>query len=237
MKEQIFAARDAEMHALLNGKTVYQIAAEKDLGEANVDIIFNPKNESYALKLVLDGTDVFIPVSRALTLQIDDESGLTLDELMECEFRVSHAVVYKNDDNRKKVKTEKVAAFIYVEFPAKQFQDIYPAKHRTQDGHYVRSRAEILIDNFLYQNSLVHAYERKIPVTEAIYCDFYLPNGKVYIEYWGLENDVKYNERKYIKQELYKKYGLKLIELNDTDILNLDEVLSKKLLQLGIKVY
>lgn len=121
--------------------------------------------------------------------------------------------------------------------PGDSFREKFEAKHRTQDGHYVRSRAELIIDNLLYQYSLAHAYERKLPIEEDLYCDFYLPGGKVYIEYWGMENDPKYLERKKIKQDLYKKYEFNLIELNDEEILNLDDHLPKKLLKFGIKVY
>jgi hypothetical protein len=113
----------------------------------------------------------------------------------------------------------------------------YEATHRTRDGHYVRSRAEVIIDDTLYDYGLVHAYEKKVPIEEDLYTDFYLPNGKVYIEFWGLENDPKYLERKKVKKEIYDKYDLKLIELSDSDILNLDDHLPKKLLKFGIKVY
>lgn len=122
------------------------------------------------------------------------------------------------------------------------FREKFEAKHRTQDGHYVRSKAEMIIDNLLYQYGLVHAYERKLPIEEDVYSDFYIPPGNnrpqwVYIEYWGLENDEKYLERKKKKLELYKSNELPLIELNDEDIQNLDDVLPRKLLQYKIKVY
>lgn len=117
------------------------------------------------------------------------------------------------------------------------FRDKFEAKHRTKDGHFVRSRAEVIIDDTLYDYGLVHAYEKKVPIEEELYTDFYLPNGKVYIEFWGMENDPKYLERKKIKLEIYKKYDLKLIELDDNDISNLDDHLPKKLLKYGIKVY
>jgi hypothetical protein len=52
-----------------------------------------------------------------------------------------------------------------------------------------------------------------------------------------MENDPKYLERKKIKLEIYKKYDLKLIELDDNDISNLDDHLPRKLLKYGIKVY
>ncbi len=117
------------------------------------------------------------------------------------------------------------------------FREKFEAKHRAADGHYVRSRAEMLIDNWLYMSELVHAYERKLPIEEDLYCDFYLPVGKVYIEYWGLENDERYIERKKVKLDIYNKYGFKLIELEDADIQNLDDVLPKKLLKFGIQAY
>ncbi|TLS54144.1 glycerol kinase [Paenibacillus antri] len=117
------------------------------------------------------------------------------------------------------------------------FREKFEAKHRSADGHYVRSRAEMLIDNWLYMSEIVHAYERKLPVEEEVYCDFYLPVGKVYIEYWGLENDERYKERKRQKVEIYAKYGFNLIEIEDADIQNLDDILPKKLLKFGIQAY
>lgn len=117
------------------------------------------------------------------------------------------------------------------------FRDKFKAKHRTTDGHKVRSKSEIIIDNWLYMAEIVHAYERKLPVEEELYCDFYLPVGKVYIEYWGYENNEKYLARKKIKQEVYQKYDFNLIELDESDIQNLDDVLPRKLLKFGIQVY
>ncbi len=78
----------------------------------------------------------------------------------------------------------------------KGFREKFIAKHRATDGHFVRSKAEMLIDNWLYMAEIVHAYERKLPVEEDAYCDFYIPTGKVYIEYWGYEEDSKYLKRK-----------------------------------------
>ncbi len=118
------------------------------------------------------------------------------------------------------------------------YREKFEAKHRTLDGHYVRSRAEVIIDNLLYQYSLVHAYERKIILgDEEVLSDFYLPDGKVYIEFWGMEGDAKYLERKKKKIAFYKKHDIPLIELNDDDILNLDDHLPRKLKDFGIKVY
>ncbi|WP_013325289.1 hypothetical protein [Gloeothece verrucosa] len=110
------------------------------------------------------------------------------------------------------------------------------ANYRTTDGHWVRSKAEMLIDNWLYMSGLVHAYERRLPIEEELYCDFYLPAGKVYIEYWGYENNPEYLERKKVKQDIYKKYDFNLIELSDEQIKNIDDYLPRILVKFDIVV-
>lgn len=135
----------------------------------------------------------------------------------------------KLEDVPAEVKDEKQAGY-------RDKLDKFKAMHRATDGHQVRSRAEMLIDNWLYFSGIVHAYERLLPVEEELYCDFYIPAGKVYIEFWGLENDPKYKERKEKKKEIYKKYGFNLIELNDEHIQNLDDFLPKMLLKFNVIV-
>jgi hypothetical protein len=121
------------------------------------------------------------------------------------------------------------------------FRHKNPAIYRTQDGHFVRSKSEVIIDNWLYISGLVHSYEKKLPVDEDLVSDFYIPSGNgrpqsVYIEYWGLENDPAYQARMQKKMEIYKKYDFPLIELRDKDIENIDDVLPRKLLHYKIKI-
>ncbi len=117
------------------------------------------------------------------------------------------------------------------------FRSKFPANMRATDGHLVRSRGEMLIDNWLYMSGVAHAYERQLPIEEDVFCDFYIPSGdKVYIEYWGIESDAKYLERKIVKQEIYKKYNFNLIELQDKHIENLDDYLPKMLLKFNVLV-
>lgn len=117
------------------------------------------------------------------------------------------------------------------------FRHKFEATHRTTDGHFVRSKAEMLIDNWLYMAEIVHAYERKLPIEEEVYSDFYIPTGKVYIEFWGYDNNEKYLTRKKIKQDVYKKYNFNLIELTDKEVLNLDDILPRLLLKFGVQAY
>ena len=121
------------------------------------------------------------------------------------------------------------------------FRMKFPATFRTQDGHMVRSRAEVLIDNWLYMQGLVHAYERRLPIEQECYCDFYLPGAQgtggkgVYIEFWGRESEPKYRERQAAKRAIYAKHNLRLIELSDAEIERLDDVLPRMLLRFGIE--
>jgi hypothetical protein len=111
----------------------------------------------------------------------------------------------------------------------KSFRDKFPASYRTEDGHQVRSRAELTIDNWLYHKGIVHSYERKVPIDEEIYCDFFIPLGqKVWIEFWG-SDEVKYLKRKELKKKFYNQHKKNLIELEDKDIEKLDDIMPIKL--------
>lgn len=95
---------------------------------------------------------------------------------------------------------------------------------RTIDGHRVKSNAEEIIDNIIYNRGYVHCYGKKvteIPKTErTVECDWYIPvlqNKGIYIEYWGMETRA-YIENKEEKRALYKKYNVPLIEIEKDDI-------------------
>ncbi|MEP1385598.1 MAG: glycerol kinase [Paraglaciecola sp.] len=112
-----------------------------------------------------------------------------------------------------------------------------PNKFCSVDGHWVNSESEMLIDNWLYLAEITHAYNRKLPIEEEVYCAFYIPTGKVYIEYWRSNLDIKLQAKKDKKLAIYKENKFKLIELTGQDIQNLDEVLPRHLLRFGIQAY
>jgi hypothetical protein len=144
--------------------------------------------------------------------------------------------ILKNSISELSAVKETTAVISDIKQTASGFRERHLPTHRTMDGHWVRSKAEALIDNWLYMSEVVHAYERSLPVEEELYCDFYIPEGKVYIEYWGLETEPKYQVRKQQKLEIYKKYGFNLIELNDDHVKNLDDHLPKLLLKFNVIV-
>lgn len=115
-----------------------------------------------------------------------------------------------------------------------EFRKKFPATYRAKDGHFVRSKGELIIDNWIYEAKIVHAYERKIPIEEDLYCDFWIPTGKVYIEYWGLD-DQEYLGRKEKKLLIYRKHNFNLIQITDRDVSNIDDILPAKLRDFGVK--
>lgn len=111
----------------------------------------------------------------------------------------------------------------------KEQKPISPSLYTTLDHHKVRSRAEAMIDDFLYHHNIMHSYEKRIIISwETIVCDFYLPQYDVYVEFWWMD-DEKYLKRKEEKIKIYKENNFKLIWLENKDLNNLEESLLKKL--------
>jgi len=100
---------------------------------------------------------------------------------------------------------------------------------------YVRSKAEQIIDDWLYNNNITHAYERQVPIEENLCSDFYIKSANVWIEYWGLDEE-KYNKRKEAKIQLYKKHKKNLIEITDKEIKQLDDFLPWELGKHGLDI-
>lgn len=117
--------------------------------------------------------------------------------------------------------------------------EAYESKIICKDGHIVKSKAEYMIDDYLYGHNIIHAYEKGLPYgateKEVLHPDFYLPHylGKdkhVYIEYWGFnENNIQYTNTKKFKMDIYKKKGITLISVCEKDTYDIETSLDRKL--------
>ena len=112
----------------------------------------------------------------------------------------------------------------------------YKSGFMCEDGHKVKSPYEKIIDNWLYQEGILHAYEKKIIVDKNndLTPDFYIPKltnvtGKtitdIYIEFWGYdETNIHYQEIKNYKTNLYpqlcRRDGITIIYLNKEEVEN-----------------
>ncbi|MFX0209869.1 MAG: hypothetical protein ACFFDT_28055 [Candidatus Hodarchaeota archaeon] len=92
-------------------------------------------------------------------------------------------------------------------------------KYITKDGHKVRSRAEVIVDNLLCDLEIQHQYEPTISLEGVqIRTDWFLPTSNIYIEYWGMEENAEYAEKQREKLKLYTEHRLACLSLNDADL-------------------
>lgn len=145
------------------------------------------------------------------------------------EFKFYKYCKFHLDERKKKLENKEEEKTINW-WELKDLRKNFEAAYRTEDWHYVRSKAEQIIDNWLYNRWIPHAYEKRVPIEQLVYSDFFIPIWKkVYIEYWWLEEDIKYKERKELKIKFYKENHKNLIELTDKDIENLDDIMPVRL--------
>lgn len=115
--------------------------------------------------------------------------------------------------NRSKIKKKKVT----------------PSKYRCLDGHLVRSKGELIIDNYLYFLGISHNYEKIVLIRgNKVKCDWFLLKYNIYIEYWGYSGK-KYIKRKEEKLKLYRKAKLKLISIENWMFSDIYSNINKKL--------
>ncbi|MFA6867317.1 MAG: hypothetical protein WCR54_07355 [Clostridia bacterium] len=154
---------------------------------------------------------------------------------------ITALMLRKNDKINTIVKEKKKVEDIINETKqSKNFDDIdyrkqWAAEHQCDDGHYVRSYSEMLIDNWLYNNGYVHAYEKsvfmKLQPDAVVLSDFYLPDGNVYVEFWGLNDDMRYLKRKEEIIQMYEENQLNLISLEEPDVKRLNDILPRRLFE------
>lgn len=104
-----------------------------------------------------------------------------------------------------------------------------------KDGHKVRSKSERIIDDYLFENKISHAYEKVLDVdgTEEheIKPDFYLNDYDAYLEHWGYDEkeNPRYGKIKRYKLDIYEKMGLTIICTNEDDMEDPERRLRRKL--------
>ena len=124
------------------------------------------------------------------------------------------------------------------EFPTGEpLDESYEGVYECEDGHIVKSISEQIIDDWLCEQGIFHAYEAPLDIGEEkpLKPDFclknYLGKGKdVYIEYFGLKGQPKYDEHTAFKMQQYKRLGITLICLYPKDSKNLKFALQTKVL-------
>lgn len=138
-------------------------------------------------------------------------------------YRDSSLIDRVVNDIKEIIENKKPKEAVKVSEEAKQKDSHKEELRRTCDGHYVKSDPEIIIDDILYENRIVHCYEKKVPIDsdeQAIKCDWFIPvtdsRHGIYIEYWGMHTK-DYLQNKERKRKAYKDHDIPLIEIEKDD--------------------
>lgn len=94
---------------------------------------------------------------------------------------------------------------------------------RTEKGR-VRSRSERKLIHFFENHNIDYVYEPCL-VLDGIKLspDFYLPQYKVYVEFWGLAyTNARYRRTMHAKKELYRKHNIPVISVYPKQLSDLE---------------
>ncbi|MDO5045332.1 helicase IV [Campylobacter sp.] len=127
-----------------------------------------------------------------------------------------------------------LAALIALLIRLSKKSKIKQTRYKSDSGDMVKSRAELVIANWLFYHGVEFLYEKRADASQRVISDFYLIKYDVYIEFWGLETPV-YLKRKKKKVKIYKKNRLKLIQMNDDSLRDLNKFFAKEFAKFGIK--
>lgn len=106
-----------------------------------------------------------------------------------------------------------------------------PGPLRTKDGHWVRSKSEREIANFLFEHKIRYVYERRIRLNGVdLRPDFFLPDvrGGLYLEHFGLDTP-EYLRRANDRVLRFKEAGLLLVATSEKDASDMEAALQRKL--------
>jgi len=86
-----------------------------------------------------------------------------------------------------------------------------------------RSKAEVQIARLLERSGIDYKYEYPVAVvdrgkTRLWYADFYLPGYGIIIEYFGVNGDSQYEQRKKHKMKTYKEAGIEGLFLTEKSL-------------------
>mgnify|MGYP000194530096 CR=1 FL=1 len=100
--------------------------------------------------------------------------------------------------------------------------------YKTEKGDFVRSKGEVKIANFLYEQKIDYIYEKPLTLSngKVVHPDFYLTKYDTYVEYFGKLGDKEYNRNIALKKNSYKKDNIRCIELYPNNQNNLENIIA-----------
>lgn len=93
-------------------------------------------------------------------------------------------------------------------------------RYMALDGTEVKSSYEKVFSDKLHQEGLTYKYDYPLPTKRSFLTDFLVED--VFVEIWGMVGYPEYEERRKLKQKLYEKKGLKLVNIFPEDFEDID---------------
>ncbi len=172
----------------------------------------------------------------AIAMIMDDFTNLNQEEIAikDITYLLTKKKEYLENKNKQKENIEVIIEndnLSEVNEEIADYRRMYPATIRCEDGHYVRSNNEKVIDDRLYRKRVFHEYETRYKALDGqpYYPDFYIPDAKLFIEYFGVSDNEEKNDK---KKQLFlqdKRYNFEFILKKDIGILDdiIDDIIEK----------
>jgi hypothetical protein len=111
--------------------------------------------------------------------------------------------------------------------------------NKSLNGHQLLNPEHCQIANWLYLLRQVYRYQQPVYFKDEKYLipDFYLPSHQINIDFWPESLSPDQLAQQLEKREIYQHYQLSFIEIQNDQLEDLDNYLSKELLKFGISVY
>jgi hypothetical protein len=102
---------------------------------------------------------------------------------------------------------------------------------QARDGTLVQSDGERLIAEWLAAHRIPYRYDNRFRIIKgyAVRPDFYLPELDLYIEYWGMEDNLDYQIGMLEKKKLYQQAGKRLVSFYRREKSQLPHLLRERL--------
>ncbi len=116
--------------------------------------------------------------------------------------------------------------------------DFFSTSPVALSGFAVETKIAAIIENWLYIAGINHA--RQYPLLDAdekMYVDFFLPELQLCLDIWSHQDTAATLSDNFNKQAFYKKHAIDFIEIHESTIDKVDELLAKQLLHFGLAVY
>ena len=115
----------------------------------------------------------------------DSRSGIPFVKWPEAIVKSKHLISSVNDITGSNIQPLTNSHDLLPKPMSIEIRDKVDALHKATDGHFVRSKAEMLIDNWRYMAEIPHAYEHQLPFEENVNFDLVIQTGHIYTEKLG----------------------------------------------------